>query len=86
MNANFMRTIASLAQEENRLLEITYETDGDRTTRLVETLEVNTERNYMKTWCRTRNEFRTFTLSKVVEVKVTEHKFRPPQRHEDDED
>ncbi len=78
-----MRTIAALAQEENRLLEITYETEGNRTTRLVETLEVNTERGYMKTWCRTRNEFRTFTLAKVVEVKVTEHKFRPPQRSDE---
>lgn len=78
MNVQLMRSIAELALAENRLLEIKYkDSEGEITTRQVETLEVDTVHDNITAWCRTRNQFRTFKLNNFQTVKITDVHYRP---------
>jgi predicted DNA-binding transcriptional regulator YafY len=76
MRSEVIRSIAEMAVEENILLDVKYQSeDGEVTERTIES--INLERDNVKAWCRTRNEWRTFKLGRIKEVKITNQKFRP---------
>ncbi len=76
MRADVIRSIADMAVLDNVLLEVKYQSeDGEVTERTIEAISL--ENDNVKAWCRTRNEWRTFKLSRIKQVKITDQKFRP---------